>query len=56
MIVVTLRCQLLAYDEFKFLKRVSGVSMIDAVVAVGVFTALGLCIVGFGAWTDKRGR
>jgi hypothetical protein len=28
--------------------------MIDTIVAVGVFTALGLCIVGFDARADKR--
>jgi hypothetical protein len=28
--------------------------MIDAVLTVGVFATLGLCIVGFGAWTHKR--
>jgi hypothetical protein len=27
--------------------------MIDAVLTVGVFTTLGLCIVGFGAWAHK---
>jgi len=29
-------------------------SMIDAVVNVAIFATLGLCIVGFGAWTHKR--
>jgi hypothetical protein len=28
-------------------------SMIDAVLTVGVFTTLGLCIIGFGAWAHK---
>ena len=28
--------------------------MIDAVFNVAVFAALVLCIVGFGAWADKR--
>jgi hypothetical protein len=28
--------------------------MIDAVFNVAVFAALGLCIVGFGAWAHKR--
>jgi hypothetical protein len=28
--------------------------MTDAVLNVAVFAALGLCIVGFGAWAHKR--
>jgi hypothetical protein len=28
--------------------------MIDAVLNVGLFAALVLCIVGFGAWARKR--
>jgi hypothetical protein len=28
--------------------------MIDAVVNVAIFAALGLCIFGFGAWAHKR--
>ena len=28
--------------------------MIDALFNVAVFTALGLCIVGFGAWAHRR--
>jgi hypothetical protein len=28
--------------------------MINAVLNVAVFAALGLCIVGFGAWAHKR--
>jgi hypothetical protein len=28
--------------------------MIDAVLNVAVFAALGLCIVGFGAWARRR--
>jgi len=28
--------------------------MIDAVLTVGVFATLGLCIVGFSAWAHKR--
>ena len=29
-------------------------AMIDALFNVAVFTALGLCIVGFGAWAHRR--
>ena len=29
-------------------------AMIDALVNVAVFAALGLCIVGFGAWAHRR--
>ena len=29
-------------------------AMIDAVLNIAVFAALGLCIVGFGAWAHKR--
>ena len=28
--------------------------MIDAVVNVAVFATLGLCIIGFSAWAQKR--
>jgi hypothetical protein len=28
--------------------------MIDAVLNVAIFAALALCIVGFGAWAQKR--
>jgi len=29
-------------------------AMIDALFNVAIFAALGLCIVGFGAWAHKR--
>jgi hypothetical protein len=29
-------------------------AMIDALVNVAIFATLGLCIVGFGAWAQKR--